>query len=51
MTKRLSLVLGVMAVLLSALGLAKFRQIESTVHAASFQPPPEAVTNAPWTRR
>jgi membrane fusion protein (multidrug efflux system) len=45
MAKRLTLMLGVMAVLLSALGFAKFRQIESAVHAAAFQPPPEAVTS------
>jgi membrane fusion protein, multidrug efflux system len=45
MAKRLILVLGVMAVLIMALGFVKFRQIESGVHAAAFQPPPEAVTS------
>jgi membrane fusion protein, multidrug efflux system len=45
MAKRLILVLGVMAVLITALGFVKFRQIESAVHAAAFQPPPEAVTS------
>jgi membrane fusion protein (multidrug efflux system) len=45
MAKRLILVLGVMAVVIMALGLAKFRQIESAVHAGAFQPPPEAVTS------
>lgn len=45
MAKRLSLVLGVMAVVIMALGFAKFRQIESAVHAGAFQPPPEAVTS------
>jgi len=45
MTKRLLLMLGVMAVLHSVLGFAKFRQIETAVHAATFQPPPEAVTS------
>jgi membrane fusion protein, multidrug efflux system len=45
MAKRLILVLGVMAVLITALGFAKFRQIESAVHAGAFQPPPEAVTS------
>jgi len=45
MAKRLTLVLGVMAVLLTALGFIKFRQVESAVHAAAFQPPPEAVTS------
>ncbi len=36
MAKRLILVLGVMAVLITALGFAKFRQIESAVHAGAF---------------
>jgi membrane fusion protein (multidrug efflux system) len=45
MAKRLILVLGVMAVLIMALGFVKFRQIESAVHAGAFQPPPEAVTS------
>ncbi len=45
MAKRLILVLGVMALLIMALGFAKFRQIESAVHAGGFQPPPEAVTS------
>lgn len=44
MAKRMVLALGVMAVLLTALGFIKFRQIETAVHAAAFQPPPEAVT-------
>jgi membrane fusion protein, multidrug efflux system len=45
MAKRLILVLGVTALLIAALGFAKFKQIESAVHAAAFQPPPEAVTS------
>src|SRR6202521_669368 len=45
MAKRLILVLGVMAVVIMALGFAKFRQIESAVHAGAFQPPPGAVTS------
>jgi membrane fusion protein, multidrug efflux system len=45
MAKRMALVLGVMAVLLTALGLVKFRQIQSGVQASAFQPPPEAVTS------
>jgi membrane fusion protein (multidrug efflux system) len=45
MAKRLILMLGVVAVLLAGLGFAKFRQIESAVHASAFQPPPEAVTS------
>jgi membrane fusion protein, multidrug efflux system len=45
MAKRLLLTLGVMAVLLTALGFVKFRQIQSAVHANAFSPPPEAVTS------
>src|SRR2546428_12642797 len=37
--------LGVVVVLLSALGFLKVRQVKSAVHAASYQPPPEAVTS------
>lgn len=46
MAKRMSLMLAVVAVVLSTLGFVKFRQIHSAVQAsASFQPPPEAVTS------
>lgn len=45
MAKRMVLMLGVMAVLLTALGFAKFHQIQAAVHASAFQPPPEAVTS------
>lgn len=46
MAKRMMLMLGAMAVLLTALGFVKFRQIQTAVHAASsFQPPPESVTS------
>lgn len=46
MAKRMILMLGVTIVLLSTLGFVKFRQVESAVHAAAtFQPPPEAVTS------
>lgn len=45
MAKRMILMLGVTVVLLTALGFVKFRQIQSAVHAAAFQPPPEAVTS------
>jgi len=45
MAKRLILMLGVVLMLLAALGFVKFRQIESAVHASAFQPPPEAVTS------
>jgi membrane fusion protein, multidrug efflux system len=44
MAKRMVLVLGVMAVLLTALGFLKFRQVEAAVQASTFQPPPDAVT-------
>jgi membrane fusion protein (multidrug efflux system) len=45
MAKRLILMLGVVVVLLTALGFVKFRQIETGVQASAFQPPPEAVTS------
>src|ERR1700736_5707683 len=45
MAKRMILMLGVAAVLLTALGFIKFRQIHSAVSASAFQPPPEAVTS------
>jgi len=45
MAKRMVLMLSVMAVLLTALGFIKFKEVESAVHAAAFQPPPEAVTS------
>jgi len=45
MAKRMILMLGATAVLLTALGFLKFRQIQSAVQASSFQPPPEAVTS------
>jgi membrane fusion protein, multidrug efflux system len=46
MAKRMILMLGVIAVLLTTLGFIKFRQIQSAVQAASsFQPPPAAVTS------
>jgi membrane fusion protein, multidrug efflux system len=45
MAKRLVLMLGVVALLLTGLGFVKFRQVESAVHASAFQPPPEAVTS------
>jgi membrane fusion protein, multidrug efflux system len=45
MAKRLIVMLGVMAVFLMALGFVKFKQVQSAVHAAAFQPPPEAVTS------
>ncbi|MBZ5680466.1 MAG: efflux RND transporter periplasmic adaptor subunit [Acidobacteriia bacterium] len=45
MAKRMILMLGVTALLLTTLGFVKFKQVESAVHAAAFQPPPEAVTS------
>lgn len=45
MAKRMTLMLSVMVVLLTTLGFIKFRQVHSAVQAASFQPPPEAVTS------
>ncbi len=46
MVKRMFLMLGVLALLLTGLGFFKFRQIQTAVQAASaFQPPPEAVTS------
>jgi len=45
MAKRMILMLGVMGVLVSALGFIKFKQVQSAVQAAAFQPPPEAVTS------
>lgn len=45
MVKRMILMLGVMAVVLAALGFVKFRQFQAAAaQAAAFQPPPEAVT-------
>jgi len=45
MAKRMFLMLGATAVLLTALGFIKFKQVESAVQASTFQPPPEAVTS------
>ena len=45
MAKRMILMLAVTVALLTALGFVKFKQVESAVHAAAFQPPPEAVTS------
>ncbi len=45
MTKRMIVMLTGVAVFLVAIGTVKFRQIQAAVaNAASFQPPPEAVT-------
>jgi membrane fusion protein (multidrug efflux system) len=50
MAKRMTLMLGAMLVLISALGFVKFKQVQSAVHASAFQPPPEAVTSVVATR-
>ena len=45
MVKRMMVTLGVLVVILSALGFVKFRQIQTAIaQGAAFQPPPEAVT-------
>ncbi len=45
MAKRMILMFATMAVLIAVLGTVKFRQIQfAAAQAASFQPPPEAVT-------
>jgi membrane fusion protein (multidrug efflux system) len=44
MAKRMLLVLGIVAILLTCLGFVKYHQIQAAVKSASFQPPPEAVT-------
>jgi membrane fusion protein (multidrug efflux system) len=45
MAKRMVLMLGVVGVLLTALGFIKFRQVQSAAQTSAFQPPPEAVTS------
>ncbi len=45
MAKRMILMLAVTLVLFTALGFIKFKQVQTAVHAAAFQPPPEAVTS------
>ena len=44
MAKRMFLMLGATAILLTALGFIKFKQVQSAVQASSFTPPPTAVT-------
>src|SRR5258706_16081624 len=45
MAKRVIVTLGVMVVILTALGFVKFRQIQTAIaQGAAFRPPPEAVT-------
>jgi membrane fusion protein (multidrug efflux system) len=46
MARRMILTVGVMLVLLTALGFVKFKQVQAAIAAgSSFQPPPEAVTS------
>lgn len=45
MAKRMILMLAVTLVLFTALGFIKFKQVQTAVHAAAFQPPAEAVTS------
>ncbi len=45
MAKRMILMVSVMLVIITGLGLVKFRQVKTAIAAAgAFQPPPEAVT-------
>ena len=45
MAKRMLLMLGLTAVLLTGLGFLKFKQVQTAVQAAAYTPPPEAVTS------
>jgi membrane fusion protein, multidrug efflux system len=46
MVRRMLLMLAVVAAVIAGLGFMKYRQVETAVHAAaSFAPPPEAVTS------
>src|SRR5437667_5615171 len=46
MVRRMVLTVGVLLVLVTALGFVKFKQVKSAIAAgSSFQPPPEAVTS------
>jgi membrane fusion protein, multidrug efflux system len=45
MAKRMILMLGVTVTLLAALGFMKFKQVQTAVQAATYTPPPEAVTS------
>jgi len=52
MVKRFIFMLAIVAVLLSALGFVKYRQVETAIHAAAgFAPPPEAVTSVVATEQ
>jgi len=44
MAKRMTLMLALVAIILTGLGFVKFKQVQSAVQAGAFQPPPTAVT-------
>src|SRR5207248_6385452 len=43
--KRLFLTLGVALLVISGLGFAKYRQIQTAMKGSKFTPPPEAITS------
>jgi membrane fusion protein (multidrug efflux system) len=45
MAKRMLLMLGVAVLVICGLGFLKFKQVQSAVQAAQYEPPPEAVTS------
>ena len=45
MAKRLVLTLAVVLLVISGLGFAKYRQIQTAIKGSKFSPPPEAVTS------
>ena len=45
MAKRMFLTLGVALLVISGLGFAKYRQIQTAIKGSHFEPPPEAITS------
>ena len=45
MAKRILLTLGVALLVISGLGFAKYRQIQTAIKGSHFEPPPEAITS------
>src|SRR3954462_1950355 len=45
MAKKLILTLAVVLLVISGLGFAKYRQIQTAIKGSKFSPPPEAVTS------
>jgi len=45
MAKRMLLTLGVALLVISGLGFAKYRQIQTAIKGSHFEPPPEAITS------